>query len=238
MALDAEATRTLVGIIGNVISLCLFLSPIPTFTKIFKEKSVLQFSPVPYIATFFNCVVWMLYGMPFVQPDSLLVITINGSGFVIESIYITIFYIYSDWAKRRKMLVFLAGGLLASLVVIIITLVFLHGHKSRSAFVGILCVLLNIGMYASPLTVMSKVIKTKSVKYMPLPLSIANFCNGIVWSIYAIIKFDPFILIPNGLGSFSGLLQLVLYGTFYRTTNWEADDTEKSDIELQDPARA
>lgn len=30
---------------------------------------------------------------------------------------------------------------------------------------------------------------------MPLPLSLANFANGIVWSIYSLIKFDPFILV-------------------------------------------
>lgn len=237
MALDAEATRTLVGVIGNVISFCLFLSPVPTFIKIFKEKSVLQFKPDPYVATLFNCMMWMLYGMPFVHPDSTLVITINGAGLVIESIYIIVFFIYSDWAKRRKLLIILALEVLIMVVVIIITMVFLHGTKSRSTLVGILCIILNIMMYTSPLTVMTRVIKTKSVKYMPLPLSLANFCNGIVWSIYALIKFDPFILIPNGLGTFSGLVQLVLYGTYYKTTNWDEDDS-KSDIELQDPARA
>ncbi|KAL8457744.1 hypothetical protein ACS0TY_035564 [Phlomoides rotata] len=210
----------------------------PTFLTIHKEKSVLQFKSDPYVITIFNCMLWMLYGMPFVHPDSLLVITINGAGVVIEAIYITIFFIYSDSAKRRKLSLTLAMEALAMLIVTIITLVFLHGTKSRSAFVGILCIIMNIAMYGSPLTVMSRVIKTKSVKYMPLPLSLANLANGIVWSIYALIKFDPFILIPNGLGCFSGVLQLVLYGTYYKTTNWEEDDNNHSDIELQDPARA
>ena len=38
-------------------------------------------------------------------------------------------------------------------------------------------------------------IKTKSVKYMPFTLSLANFCNGIVWAIYALLKFDPNVLV-------------------------------------------
>ena len=39
------------------------------------------------------------------------------------------------------------------------------------------------------------VIKTKSVKYMPFFLSLASFMNGVVWVIYACLKFDPYILV-------------------------------------------
>lgn len=82
-------------------------------------------------------------------------------------------------------------------------------------------------MYAAPLTVMKLVIKTKSVKYMPFFLSLANFMNGVVWVIYACLKFDPYILIPNGLGSLSGIIQLIIYITYYKTTNWNDDDEDK-----------
>lgn len=236
MAIPADTARTIVGILGNIISCFLFLSPVPTFLKIHKEKSVMAFKPDPYIATVLNCAVWILYGMPFVHPDSLLVITINGIGFVIEAVYISIFFIYSDWPKRRKILIALLVEFLFMIVVIVITLVCLHGTKARSMFVGILCIVLNIAMYASPLTVMTRVIKTKSVKYMPFFLSLANLANGLVWFSYALIKFDPYILVPNGLGCLSGLVQLGLYAAYYKTTNWDEDDTNHPDIELQDPS--
>ena len=61
---------------------------------------------------------------------------------------------------------------------------------------------------------------------MPFYLSLANFANGIVWACYALLKFDPYILIPNGLGSLSGLVQLILFAAFYRTTNWDEDEKE------------
>lgn len=47
-----------------------------------------------------NCAMWSLYGMLVVHPDSVLVVTINGCGFVIELIYIAIFLTYSSNAKR------------------------------------------------------------------------------------------------------------------------------------------
>ncbi|KAK3410165.1 hypothetical protein EUGRSUZ_J02190 [Eucalyptus grandis] len=73
-------------------------------------------------------------------------------------------------------------------------------------------------MYSSPLTIMKKVITTKSVEYMPFYLSLANFLNGCVWTAYALIKFDIFVLVSNGLGALSGVVQLILYGWYFRST--------------------
>ncbi|OIT02253.1 PREDICTED: bidirectional sugar transporter SWEET5-like [Nicotiana attenuata] len=223
---DPNTIRTIVGIIGNVISFFLFLSPAPTFVKIVKSKSVMEFKPDPYVATVLNCAVWVFYGMPFVHPDSLLVITINGFGLALELFYVAIFFVYSDWAKRRKIIIALVIEAIFMAILIFVTLTFLHGTKSRSMLIGIVAIVFNVLMYTSPLTVMKKVITTKSVKYMPFFLSIANFANGIVWSCYALLKFDPYILIPNGLGTISGLVQLILYAAFYRTTNWNEDEKE------------
>ncbi|TMX03680.1 hypothetical protein EJD97_014857 [Solanum chilense] len=223
---DPDTTRTVVGIIGNVISFFLFLSPGPTFVKILKAKSVMEFKPDPYIATVLNCAVWVFYGMPFVHPDSLLVITINGFGLAIELLYVSIFFIYSDWSKRQKIIIALVIEAIFMAILIFVTLTFLHGTKDRSMLIGIVAIVFNVIMYTSPLTVMKKVITTKSVKYMPFYLSLANFANGIVWACYALLKFDPYILIPNGLGSLSGLVQLILFAAFYRTTNWDEDEKE------------
>ncbi|KAI9174779.1 hypothetical protein LWI28_022575 [Acer negundo] len=105
---------------------------------IVKGKSAQEFKSDPYVATLLNCMLWVFYGMPFVHPDSLLVLTINGCGFVIELAYITIFLIYSPVRKK----------------------------------------------------------------------------------------------VPNGLGSLFGLFQLGLYATYYKRTNWDEDDTRRSDVEL------
>ncbi|CAE6255571.1 unnamed protein product [Arabidopsis arenosa] len=226
---DPHTARTIVGIIGNVISFGLFCAPIPTIVKIWKMKSVSEFKPDPYVATVLNCMMWTFYGLPFVQPDSLLVITINGTGLFMELVYVTIFFVFATSSVRRKITIAMVIEVIFMAVVIFCTMYFLHTTKQRSMLIGILCIVFNVIMYASPLTVMKLVIKTKSVKYMPFFLSLANFMNGVVWVIYACLKFDPYILIPNGLGSLSGIIQLILYITYYKTTNWndEDEDNEK-----------
>ncbi|KAE9451068.1 hypothetical protein C3L33_16989, partial [Rhododendron williamsianum] len=44
------------------------------------------------------------------------------------------------------------------------------------------------------------VISTRSVEYMPLSLSLASLANGICWTTYAVIRFDPFIAINQETG--------------------------------------
>ncbi|CAI8603160.1 unnamed protein product [Vicia faba] len=213
---SASSTRNVVGIIGNVITFGLFLSPASTFYKIIKKKDVEEYKPDPYIATMLNCAFWAFYGMPFVHPNSFLIVTINCVGLVFEFVYLTIFYMYANNKGRKKLLLFLLIGVTFFIIIVLITMLALHGTTKRSLVVGIICDIFNIMMYASPLTVMAKVIETKSVKYMPFSLSLANFLNGLCWTTYALIHpFDIYILISNSVGVISGLVQLIIYTYFW-----------------------
>jgi hypothetical protein len=43
--------------------------------------------------------------------------------------------------------------------------------------------------------VQSRVIKTKSVEYMPFLLSLVSFLNGCCWTAYALIRFDLYVTV-------------------------------------------
>ncbi|XP_076947536.1 bidirectional sugar transporter SWEET5-like [Bidens hawaiensis] len=224
--MDPAALRTLIGILGNIISLILFLSPLPTFLRIIKAKSVQAFKPDPYVATLLNCAVWMFYALPIVHPNSLLVMTINGVGLTIETVFIAIFFTYSTWGGRKKIIIILIIEAIFVAVLVVVTLMCFHTYEARSMVVGMVAIVFNILMYAAPLTVMRMVIKTRSVKYMPFTLSLASFVNSVVWCGYALMPLDPYILVPNALGSISAIIQLVLYATYYGTTNWDDNDDQ------------
>nr|GLL49187.1 bidirectional sugar transporter SWEET5-like [Ipomoea trifida] len=219
---------------GNITALILFLAPVPTFVKIWKNKSVMQFTVVPYLATLFNCGLWCLYAMPNVQPHSMLVMTINGTGIVIELSYTIIFFTFSDKKKRLFIVsVFLAEVVfLATLYTLNIS--FAHTLKLRASIIGSICVVGGIMMYASPLAVMKLVITTKSVEYMPLFLSVCSFANALLWAIFGVLKIDPFILITNGVGVLLGLAQLILYAIY---CNFNDTVEKQGDIELGTPKK-
>ncbi|GAB2276539.1 hypothetical protein Dimus_011258 [Dionaea muscipula] len=196
----------------------------PTFIGILSRKSVEQFKPDPYLATIVNCMLWVFYGLPFVHPDTILVATINGVGLAIELIYTIIFFIYAEKKGRMKAAAWIAIEVVFMAIVVALTMTMFHSTTKRSNVVGVLCVIFGLIMYISPLTIMGKVITTQSIKYMPFYLSLATFANGVVWTIYALMPVDPYIIIPNGLGAISGAVQLILYAYYSRFTPKHHDD--------------
>ncbi|KAK4852739.1 hypothetical protein QYF36_026654 [Acer negundo] len=202
-----------IGIIGNVISLLLFASPIKTFWKVVKKKSTENYKGVPYITTLMSTSLWTFYGL--MKPGGLLVMTVNGAGAVLQFTYVTLFLIYAPRDKKIKMAklaAILDVGFLGT--VIAITLLAIHKLSLRLTFVGVICAGLTIGMYGSPLLVMTTVIKTKSVEYMPFLLSFFLFLNASAWSIYSVLVKDIYIGVPNSIGFVLGLAQLILYAMY------------------------
>lgn len=47
------------------------------------------------------------------------------------------------------------------------------------------------------------VIRTRSVQYMPFLLSLFNFLNGLIWTLYSIVTQDIFIAVTSSTFSFT-----------------------------------
>ncbi|XP_024530732.1 bidirectional sugar transporter SWEET5 [Selaginella moellendorffii] len=186
---------TIIGICGNIAALVLFLVPAKTFNTIRKKKSTLDFSGIPYVTTLLNCLLWVLYGLP-VNKGNVLVMTINSSGIVIQTVYILLFLYYaSSWAARRKILGIFVFDIVATAALGAGVILGVHSKATRITILGISCVVLNIGMYYAPLSVMWLVIKTKSNEYMPFLLSLMVLINSSFWTIYAFLLMDIYIII-------------------------------------------
>lgn len=226
--LDMATLSFFVGVIGNIISVLLFLSPLGTFWRIVKHKSTEEFESFPYICTLLSSALWTYYGIT--KPGSILVATVNGFGVVVEIVFVTLFLVFAPPRTRAK-----TGTLVALLDVgfpsgvILITRFILHGD-TRIDVIGFLCAGLNIVMYGSPLAAMKTVITTKSVEYMPFLLSFFIFLNGGIWTFYAVLVQDFFLGVPNGVGFLLGTAQLVLY-LIYRNPN--SSNKVSNDLEDQ-----
>ncbi|KAK6121143.1 hypothetical protein DH2020_045131 [Rehmannia glutinosa] len=218
----------ILGIIGNVISLLMFASPIKTFKQVVKKKSTENYKGLPYITTLLSTSLWTFYGL--LKPGGLLVVTVNGAGAALHVAYVILFLIYAPKSikvKTMKLVAALDVGFLGA--VIIVTLLALKGGM-RITLVGLLCAGLTIGMYAAPLSAMRTVIKMKSVKYMPFSLSFFQFLNAGVWSAYSVLIKDYYIGVPNGIGFLLGSAQLILYMT-YRNKSSSEESEEKMEEE-------
>ncbi|EFH69935.1 hypothetical protein ARALYDRAFT_890707 [Arabidopsis lyrata subsp. lyrata] len=142
---------------------------------------------MPYLATLIKCFVRALYGLPMVHPDSTLVVTISGRGIVIEIVFLIIFFLFCSRQKRLVISAVLAVEVVFVAILAVLVLTLEQSTERRTVSVGIVCCIFNSMMYASPLSVMKMVIKTKSLEFMPLLLSVAGFLNAGVWTIYGLV---------------------------------------------------
>ncbi|KAK4269067.1 hypothetical protein QN277_022272 [Acacia crassicarpa] len=225
-----------VGVIGNIISVLMFLSPVPTFWRIVKRGSTEEFGSLPYICTLLNSSLWTYYGV--MKAGEYLVATVNGFGVMVETAYLILFLVYAPTKMRAK------TGILVGIldvgffgVALIFTQIALHSEV-RIDVVGIMGAALNILMYGSPLSALRLVVRTKSVEYMPFLLSLCMFLNAAVWLLYAILESDWILGVPNGSGFLLGATQLVVYA-MYRSPKsaikFNQDDNQPHDPLISSP---
>ena len=79
----------------------------PTFYRVWKNGSVEQYSAAPYDATLLNCMLWMLYGIPAVQPHGMPIIIISTTGIATQLAYIALFLAFSVGNVRRRLILLL-----------------------------------------------------------------------------------------------------------------------------------
>uniref|UniRef100_A0A0D9VGC4 Bidirectional sugar transporter SWEET n=1 Tax=Leersia perrieri TaxID=77586 RepID=A0A0D9VGC4_9ORYZ len=198
------------GILGNIISLMVFLSPLPTFYRVYRKKSTEGFQSTPYVVTLFSCMLWMYYA--FVKSGAELLVTINGVGCVIETLYLAMYLAYAPKSARMltaRMLLGLNVGLFG--LVALVTLLLPAGGLLRVHVLGWICVAVSLSVFAAPLSIIRLVIRTKSVEFMPFSLSFFLVISAVVWFAYGMLKRDVFVALPNVLGFVFGLAQMALY---------------------------
>ncbi|XP_059302056.1 bidirectional sugar transporter SWEET12-like, partial [Lycium ferocissimum] len=91
---------------------------------------------------------------------------------------------------------------------------FLFQGVLRAKIVGWICTVYSVCTYVAPLCIVRKVIKTKSVEYMPFLLSLFLTLGAVMWFFYGFLIKDPVIYSPNILGFIFGILQMVLYAIY------------------------
>ncbi|XP_074584818.1 bidirectional sugar transporter SWEET2a-like [Curcuma longa] len=208
------------GIAGNVFAFVLFVSPVPTFRRIVRNRSTQEFSGSPYVYSLMNCLICMWYGLPWVA-GVVLVATVNSAGAAFQIVYVVLFLLYADRPRKIRMAAMLIAVLCAFATIIYVSLEFLD-QPMRKAFVGYLSVASLISMFASPLFIINLVIRTRSVEFMPFYLSLATFLMSLSFFAYGGLLHDFFIYIPNGIGTLLGAVQLILYGYYSRKSGEES----------------
>ncbi|RDX75825.1 Bidirectional sugar transporter SWEET15 [Mucuna pruriens] len=200
------------GVLGNVASFVCFLAPLPTFYRVCKKKSTEGFQSIPYVAALFSAMLWIFYA--YVKTGEMLLITINAFGCVIETIYLAIFITYCPKKARMstlRMIVLLNFGGFCTIV--LLTHLLARG-EGRVKLLGWICVVFATSVFAAPLSIIRVVIRTKSVEFLPFPLSLLLLLSAIMWLLYGISLKDIYVALPNVVGLTFGIIQIGLYAMY------------------------
>lgn len=156
----------------------------PTIKKIIKAKSVQEYKPDPYVATVLNCAMWSFYGMPFVTSDDILVLTINGAGLVLELAYVSIFIIYSNWATRVTIYLFIDFSIISAVVMNF------QPEKKKSGFLWIFVLMLQKKIFIALALEAAFLVVVVVITILALPtLHARSMLVGMISIIFNIIMY-------------------------------------------------
>uniref|UniRef100_A0A7N0TBF3 Bidirectional sugar transporter SWEET n=1 Tax=Kalanchoe fedtschenkoi TaxID=63787 RepID=A0A7N0TBF3_KALFE len=172
---------------------------------------------------------YVYYGL-LKQENGMILITINSVGVFIETAYLVIYMIYATPSSRvlttRILLVLNLGAY--GLIILFTSYVFKGKAKIKTT--GWICAIFSLCVFLAPLSIMRRVIKTKSVKYMPLTLSVMLTLCAVVWFFYGLLIDDYYVAFPNTLGFAFGIAQIALFSYYRNHPARNAAEQELSDV--------
>lgn len=212
------------GILGNVISFFVYLAPLPTFRQIYRKKSTLGYHSLPYVVALFSAMLWMYYAL--IKKNSMLLVSINSVGCFIETVYIIVYVFYASGEARRNAIKEIVSLNVCCFGFILFFTMFRFDDDLRVKIVAWICVIVAVCVFVAPLSIAYKVIRTRSVEFMPFALSFFLTLSAVMWFFYGLFKGDNFVALPNVAGFILGLFQMVLYAIYKKSPKIMLDETK------------
>ena len=209
MAKAKELVGDIFGWIGTVISVIFFFAPIFPYINLIKGKITYKDTPgVLLICTFINCILWVVYGIKLSKTQ---VYATNGIGGVITLVWFFIFLVF--WLNKHvlKSIGFIALSLAVVAGIFCVFYFAADPKKDEAEITGYVAMVFSVLMYASAGEKIYRVIKTKNHTLIPIFSTVFGLANGACWTIYGICESDIDVLVPNALGIFFAVLQLIVY---------------------------
>ncbi|KAL1504261.1 hypothetical protein AB1Y20_010670 [Prymnesium parvum] len=194
---------------GFVLSSALYCSPLPTLRESVKRGSIGSFNPLPSALMVIGTTSWLGYALSVRDPW---IAVTNGPGTLV-ALYqlVTLLPLMRPGPQLRQFQATILGGA-ACTTLLWARLIFAGvGAAARSRALGMYATVICIALFASPLSTIATVVRTRDAASILAPLTVSQVANCLMWTVYGVLAAkDPFVWGPNGTGLVLGLVQLAL----------------------------
>ena len=206
--MSKDIVESIFGWLGSIISIYFFIAPIYPFTKVLLNKIDYNDSPgILLLFTFMNCILWSVYG--FLKEETQIYVT-NSLGGIITLIWITIYL--THLGKKYFILSFIIN---IFLLILIISISHIFYHIVGEDYTGLIAMIFNVLMFVAPGEKIFQVFKNGKFELIPIFSSIGGFACSFCWLIFGIYQKDKNLIIPNSIGLFFSIFQVVIYLIYY-----------------------
>jgi solute carrier family 50 (sugar transporter) len=187
-------------------SVFMYLSPLVMIRAIKKAKNTVPHSYWPVLSAFGNAFLWSFYGL--LTGDIVPLFCSNAFGVLLNAYYCSIFWKYEK-RRCRTLTSFVVVGM--ALTIVVWETLSNEDEKGAVSNLGFVGMLVCVAMFASPLSTIMTVLRTKSAKSLPFTIIIANFITTFLWTAYGLLKDNVYIYGPNGAGLLLAAVQIQIY---------------------------
>jgi solute carrier family 50 (sugar transporter) len=153
---------------------------VQTALKIQQNRSVGEFSPLPFVSLLTNCIIWSYYGA---LRSDLTVLLPNAVGILSGAFGCYTFQKFSSIPQK-----------MIAVAAVLVGITSCFAFRGDAYLIGLLGCAISIVLSGSPLATVSTVIKTKSTASLPFLLCLSTFLNGTSWLLYGLILAkDPLV---------------------------------------------
>lgn len=224
----------IVPIVGDILAILLFLSPVKTLIKVHVEQKLGDVNPIPFTMMILNCTVWTLYGMRFKPPTIFFICLPNLIGIPIGFFAFAITYPLASAAVKRSLLKVLSVLTMGIIPFLFLTFAISGGADPFPQILGIVTVSAQLTFFASPLNSIAHIVRTKSSSSIHLGLALMSTISSLLWTVFGLVSNDWFMFIPNFCSMTLGIVQLSLRFLFPQNLRQQLGDFVDTRISMDE----
>eukprot|EP00397_Hematodinium_sp_SG-2012_P061210 GEMP01080721.1.p1 GENE.GEMP01080721.1~~GEMP01080721.1.p1 ORF type:complete len:236 (+),score=23.30 GEMP01080721.1:160-867(+) len=198
-----EEVRAAFEVVGSLLPLILFLSPMTAINEVIMNKSVGLLPSLPFTSMFVNCFLWSLFGYKLMEKAMILP---NSFGLLLACYYLKTYNEYKIEPMTKAL----------SVMTLICFTGLMAYRLEDTTHIGNMASIASISMLSAPLMQAKNVIKTGNTAALgTVSMSLVGLCTAFTWTIIGSVYLNNFqVFMANFLGFVASCVTLMLFVIF------------------------